>query len=121
MDIFTKIVKDLTTHPDSSLEWLPQYLLNLNVQQSKALMFKEALVQMHSNKALTLQACRRLWDRNGFSASIGITVDAQCKDVFNGKRGVSEIGPVSRLVLATSSSEIKSGLRWVESGWDTES
>lgn len=33
------------------------------------------------------------------STAIGVAVDAQCKDVFNGKKALCDVGPVSRLIL----------------------
>lgn len=99
MDLFTRVVKDLNANPDSSLDWVPEYVRNLNAPESKGSAFKEALLPLFRSKALTLEACRRLWDRSRLSTSIGIAVDAQCKDVFNGKKKIRDVDPVSRLIL----------------------
>lgn len=99
MDLFTRVVQDLNANPESSLEWLPEYLRNLNAPESKGSEFKEAMLQLFRCRALTPAACRRLWDRSRMSTVIGVAVDAQCKDVFNGKKRLREVGPVSRLIL----------------------
>ena len=99
MDLYTRVVKDLNANPDSSLDWLPDYIGNLNAPADKGSAFKEALLRMFRSNALTLEACRRLWNRSRLSTSIGVAVDAQCKDVFNGKKQIHAVGPVSRLVL----------------------
>lgn len=99
MDLFARVVRDVNTNPESSLEWVSEYVRNLNVPDSKGLAFKEALLKLFKSKALTPEACRRLWDRSSMSTVIGVTVDAQCKDVFNGKKTLCDVGPVSRLIL----------------------
>lgn len=100
MDLFTRLVKDLTSNSEGALEWVTEYARHLNAPDHKALELKNGLLQiLSSNKAPSLEACRRLWDRIRMSASIGVSVDAECKDVFNGRREKSEVGPVSRLIL----------------------
>ena len=100
MAIFTRVVRDLNANPDSSLEWVPEYVRNLNApNESHGLTLKEALLQLSRAKALTPETCRLLWDRTRMSAVIGTTVDAQCKDVYNEKKTRRDVGPVSRLVL----------------------
>lgn len=99
MDLFTRVVKDLNANPESSLEWLPEYLRSLNAPDSKGSAFKEELLQLFRCRALTPDACRRLWDRSRMSTGIGVAVDSQCKGVFNGKKKLCDVGPVSRLIL----------------------
>lgn len=101
MDLFAKVVEDLNANPESSLEWVPEYVRNLNAPESSSegAVLREALLELFRAKALSPRACRRLWDRSRLSAAIGTAVDAQCKDVFNGKKTESEVGPVSRLIL----------------------
>lgn len=99
MDLFTRVVKDINVNPNSSLDWVLEYIRNLNAPESKCLAFKEALLRLFRSKALTPEACRRLWDRSCMSTGIGVMVDAQCKAVFNGKTTMCEVGPVSRLIL----------------------
>lgn len=99
MDLFTRVVKDLNSNPESSLEWVSVHVRNLNAPESKGAALKEALLKLFKSKSLTPAACRRLWNKNRMSTGIGVKVDAQCKDVFNGKKTVADVGPVSRLIL----------------------
>lgn len=101
MDLYTRVIEDLSTNPESLLEWVPEYVRNLNAPESssKGVVMRDGLLQLIHAKALSHQACRWLWDRNCLSTVIGTTVDMQCKDVFNGKKTESEVGPVSRLIL----------------------
>ena len=99
MDIYTRLVKDINANPDSSIEWVSDYLRNLNVPESKVLKFKAALLQLVKCKSLTLNHSRLLWEKNRMSIGIGVAVDKECKDVFNGKKTTCDVGPVSRLIL----------------------
>ena len=99
MDIYTRLVKDVNDNPDSSIEWVPDYLRNLNVPESKVSKFKEALLRLVKSKSLTLSNSRLLWDNSRMSIGIGVAVDMECKDVFNGKKNVCDVGLVSRLIL----------------------
>ncbi|KAJ8009934.1 hypothetical protein DPEC_G00069310 [Dallia pectoralis] len=99
MDLFTRVVRDLNANPESSLDWVPEYVVNLNAPEDKGATFKDALLQLFRSRALTPAACRRLWTRSRMSTGIGIAVDSQCKDVFNRKKTTRDVGPVSRLVL----------------------
>lgn len=100
MDMFTRVVRDLNANPHSSLEWVPGYVRNLNApNESHGLTLKEALLQLLRSRALTPEACRLLWDKTHMSSIIGTVVDAQCKDVFNEKKTIRDVGPVSRLIL----------------------
>lgn len=67
IDLFTRVTKDLNDNPESSLEWVPEYIRNLNAPESKGVAFKEALLQLFKSKALTPDTCRRLWDRSRMS------------------------------------------------------
>ncbi|KAK7915589.1 hypothetical protein WMY93_011350 [Mugilogobius chulae] len=100
MDLFTRIVQDLHEKPDSSLEWVPEFLRTLNAPEPKGFMFRDALLAPFRSQSLTPQMCRRLWDNHHLSKAIGTAVDSQCKDVFNRKREIDSVGPVSRLVLS---------------------
>lgn len=100
MDLYARVVKDLNANPASSLEWVPEYIQNLNAPGPfKGVALQEALLELFRSKALSPEACRRLWARSRLSTAIGTTVDAQCKDVFNRNKTVSEVGLVSRLIL----------------------
>ncbi|KAK2844050.1 hypothetical protein Q5P01_010709 [Channa striata] len=99
MDLFARILRDLNDNPGTSLRWLLEYVVNLNAPESKAADFRSALLRLLKYKALSLKSVRRTWDANRLSPSIGIAVDAQCKDVFNGKKSADEVGPVSRVIL----------------------
>ncbi|KAK2813506.1 hypothetical protein Q5P01_000790 [Channa striata] len=99
MDLFARILRDLNDNPGTSLRWLLEYVVNLNAPESKAADFRAALLRLLKYKALSLKSVRRAWDANRLSPSIGIAVDAQCKDVFNGKKSADEVGPVSRVIL----------------------
>ncbi|KAK2815475.1 hypothetical protein Q5P01_025942 [Channa striata] len=99
MDLFARILRDLNDNPGTSLRWLLEYVVNLNAPESKAADFRAALLRLLKYKALSLKTVRRAWDANRLSPSIGIAVDAQCKDVFNGKKSADEVGPVSRVIL----------------------
>lgn len=99
MDLYTKVIRDLNENPDSALEWIPDYIDSLNAPESKGPVIRDTILRLHKYKALTPEACRRAWDDNNMSASLGTLVDAQCKSVYNGKRALSEAGPVARLVL----------------------
>lgn len=99
MDLFARILRDLNDNPGTSLRWLLEYVVNLNAPESKAADFRAALLRLLKYKALSMKSVRRAWDANRLSPSIGIAVDAQCKDVFNGKKSADEVGPVSRVIL----------------------
>lgn len=99
MDLLAKITKDLTANPNSSLDWVPEYAVNLNMQRDKGLALRESLLRAHGLGDLNLETCRRIWDKHGLSSCIGRTVDAQCKAVFNGKSSLDAAGPVARLVV----------------------
>lgn len=100
MDLFTRVVSDLNDNPSSSLECVLEYAKYINVPDRKGLELHAAMLQIFkSNKTPSLITCRRLWDRLRVSSSIGVKIDAECKDVFNGKKSKCEVGPVSRLIL----------------------
>lgn len=101
MDLFTRVLQDLHRNPESKLEWLVNYAQSLNVSERKAVELRAGVVRLFaSNKVPSVSACRRLWDKTRMSTQIGISVDADCKDVFNGKKRRDEVGPVSQLILA---------------------
>lgn len=62
MDLFRRVVEDLNANPDSELEWMSEYVTNLNAPESKGEAFKNALLELLRSKALTPDACRHLWD-----------------------------------------------------------
>lgn len=96
MDLFTRVVSDLNANPFSSLEWVLEYANHINAPNRKGLELHAGLLQIFKyNKAPSLTTCRRLWDRLRLSSSIGVKIDAKCKDVFNGKKSKGEVGPVS--------------------------
>ena len=99
MDLFARVVRDVNVNPESSLEWVCEYLRDLNAPDSKGSAFQAELLKLYNSKALTPEACRRLWDRSRMSACIGVRIDGECKDVFNGKKALCDAGPVSRLIL----------------------
>lgn len=99
MDLYARVLRDLNTGPTSTLSWVLEYVINLNGPESKAREFEGALLRLLACKSLSFESCRRAWDARRMSTSIGTAVDSQCKAVFNRKKTVSEVGPVSHLVL----------------------
>lgn len=99
MDLYAKISTDLNANPESTLYWLVQYMADLNVPRSKARSVRNVLLGMLRSNSLSFEACRGIWDTFRLSTCIGIAVDGQCKDVYNGKIEARHAGPVSRLIL----------------------
>lgn len=90
MDLFTRVLQDLHRNPDSKLDWVVDYVKSLNVSERKASELRAGVLRLFaSNKVPSLSACRRLWDKARMSTHIGVAVDADCKDVFNGKKNIS--------------------------------
>lgn len=101
MDLFTRVLQDLHRNPDSKLDWVVDYVKSLNVSERKASELRAGVLRLFaSNKVPSLSACRRLWDKARMSTHIGVAVDADCKDVFNGKKNRYQVGPMSQLILA---------------------
>lgn len=101
MDLFTRVLQDLQRNPESKLDWVVDYVKSLNGSDRKAWELRAGVVRLFlSNKVPSLSACRRLWDKARMSTHIGVAVDADCKDVFNGKKSRDQVGPVSQLILA---------------------
>lgn len=100
MDLFARVMKDLHSNPESTLEWVVEYVKRLNVSEAKAQEIRKRMFRIFMcNKAPSLEACKRLWNQMRMSTSIGVAVDTECKNVFNGKMTKSEAGPVSQLIL----------------------
>ncbi|KAE8287280.1 hypothetical protein D5F01_LYC13318 [Larimichthys crocea] len=77
MDLYARVVKDLNTNPESLLEWVPEYIQNLNASGPfKGVALQEALLELFRSTALSPEACRRLWDRSRLSTVIGTTLEA---------------------------------------------
>ncbi|XP_078807017.1 uncharacterized protein LOC144994151 [Oryzias latipes] len=100
VDLYAKFLRHLGRDRWNSLSWVSQHVTNLNAPEDRAREFEGELRRLLSCDSLNFQSCKRAWDRSKLSSSIGNAVDAQCKDVFNGKKAASETGPVSRLLLA---------------------
>lgn len=101
MDLYTRVLRDLQRNPRSTLSWVADYAKSLNASDRKASELRDAVLSLFTaNKVPSLSACRRLWDKARMSTHIGVAVDADCKDVFNGKKNRDQAGPVSQLVLA---------------------
>lgn len=84
----------------SVLFWLREYFVNLNVPDHKTAQLVSAFASLIKKKRIPgFSACKRLWDTHRVSACIGVTVDLECKDVYNGKKIKENVGPVSRLIL----------------------
>lgn len=100
MDIVCRILEDESSNSDNFPDWVLEHVKNLNVPESKAFKFTQDLQVHCMTQCITVESCRHLWDKHNLSTNIGKMVDSQCKDVFNGKKNISDVGPVSRLVLA---------------------
>lgn len=99
MDLFTRALQDQNRNPESSLEWIPEFLKSLNVPESKCHGLREALLPVFRSHALSPSACTHAWNIHRISIAIGTEVDSECKDVFNRRKDISNVGPVSRLIL----------------------
>lgn len=100
MDVFTRALQDRHSNPESKLDWVIDYIKQLNVSESKASEFQAGVLRIFTySKVPSVAACRRVWDKTRMSTHIGVAVDADCKDVFNGKKTKPQVGPVSQLIL----------------------
>nr|BBA49166.1 hypothetical protein ORF60-like [Oryzias latipes] len=100
VDLYARFLSHLVRDRRNPLGWLSHHLAILNAPEDPARKFEGELRRLLAYGSLNFESCRRAWDRSRMSRGIGNAVDAQCKDVFNGKKAASETGPVSRLLLA---------------------
>ncbi|KAL7377235.1 hypothetical protein ABVT39_024270 [Epinephelus coioides] len=99
MDLYRRTVQDLHLNPKSTLDWVAGYLRHLNAPEAKTVTFRATLLRLTRHRTLSLASCKRAWDRSLLLACIGVAVDTQCKDVYNGKRLLQDVGSVARLIL----------------------
>lgn len=100
MDLYAKILQRRQQTGPVALAWLTEYFAALNLPSAKTVQLATAFAALiNKPRAPGLSACKRLWDRHRVSACIGVSVDIECKDVYNGKRMKEQVGPISRLIL----------------------
>lgn len=100
MDLYVKILERRGNDSRGALAWLTEYFGKLNLPKHKTDQLTSTFAALLTGvRTPSLSGCKRLWDTHRVSACIGVTVDLECKEVYNGKKVKEQTGPISRLIL----------------------
>ena len=100
LNLFFSVINDLSTHPDSQLQWLPNHMENIfSINKEQAHIFQQEVLARWQASALTVISAEQVWNKLDLSNDVDYSIHQDCKEVFNGKKTELQVCKVARLIL----------------------